>query len=75
MMRTRKYMANSVWAPFSVIAFIFLYALTSPQNYQQTGFLFFYPLYKDYTLQCLYTTGTWMWVFTLCWIMHWCSNR
>lgn len=69
MMRTRNQLGKTVWAPFTVVAAIFLYALSSPQNYQQTGFLFFYPLYSDYTIQCLYTTGTWMWVFFIAWGM------
>lgn len=75
MMRTRKKLADSVAAPLFVLLFIFTYSLTSPMNYQQTGFLFFYPLYTDYTIQCLYTTGTWMWVFTIVWMMHWFANK
>jgi hypothetical protein len=50
MMRTRKKMADSLWAPFAVFMFIVVYALSSPQNYAETGFLFFYPLYTDYTI-------------------------
>ena len=68
MMRTRKKMADSLWAPFAVFAFILIYAMSSPQNYAETGFLFFYPLYTDYTIQCLYTTGTWFWTFTAVWM-------
>jgi len=44
-------------------------------NYSETGFLFFYPLYSDYTIQCLYTTGTWMWVYTITWLMHYAANK
>lgn len=62
-------MAQTVWAPLIILAAILLYALSSPQNYSQTGFLFFYPLYSDYTIQCLYTTGTWMWIFAVTWMM------
>jgi len=75
MMRTRKYMSETVWAPAFVLLFIFTYSITSPTNYQQTGFLFFYPLYTDFTIQCLYTTGTWMWIFTTLWLMHLVSNK
>ena len=25
--------------------------------------------YSDYTIQCLYTTGTWMWIFFIAWMM------
>jgi hypothetical protein len=69
MMRTRKELGNTVLAPLLIFAFIFFYAMSSPQNYQQTGFLFFYPLYSDYTIQCFYTTGTWVWIFAITWIM------
>lgn len=68
-------MSETVWAPLAILLFVFTYAMCSPANYQQTGFLFFYPLYTDYTIQCLYTTGTWMWVFTIVWLMHWTSNK
>lgn len=75
MMRTRKGLGDTVLAPFLVLVFLFFYAMSSPQNYQQTGFLFFYPLYSDYTIQCFYTTGTWMWVFTITWLMHAFANK
>jgi len=75
MMRTRNRIGNTAWAPISVVAFIFLYALCAPSNYTQTGFLFFYPLYSDYTIQCLYTTGTWIWIYMMTWIMHYAANK
>lgn len=50
MMRTRKSLGNSVIAPMCIVIFLFLYALSCPMNYTQTGFLFFYPLYTDYTI-------------------------
>ena len=75
MMRTRNKMAKTVWAPLLVLTCIFLYALSSPMNYSQTGFLFFYPLYSDYTIQCLYTTGTWMWIFLISWTLHAVANK
>lgn len=75
MLRTRKYLSNTVLAPLCIVCVLFLYSLTSPQNYSQTGFLFFYPLYTDYTIQCLYTTGTWMWVYIVTWLMHAFANK
>jgi hypothetical protein len=39
------------------------------------GHLFFYPLYTSYTLQCLYTTGTWMWVNGIIWISAEIANK
>jgi hypothetical protein len=37
--------------------------------------LFFYPLYSDYTIQCFYTTGTWMWIFAVTWVMQAFANK
>jgi len=34
MLRTRNELGKTVWAPFTVVCAIFLYALSSPQNYQ-----------------------------------------
>ena len=75
MLRTRKYLSNTVLAPLMIVIVLFIYSLTSPQNYSQTGFLFFYPLYTDYTIQCLYTTGTWMWLYIVTWLMHAFANK
>jgi len=75
MMRTRNKMGKMTWAPITVLAAILLYALSSPQNYTQVGFLFFYPLYNDYTIQCLYTTGTYMWLYFVTWTMHHIANK
>jgi hypothetical protein len=69
MLRKRKEIGNTSMAPIAVGLGIFLYSLTCPMNYSEMGHLFFYPLYGNYTLQCLYTTGTWLWVFTIVWIM------
>lgn len=33
------------------------------------GALFFYPLYSDYPLQVLHVIGTWLWVFSVVWLM------
>lgn len=63
------------WAPLTVLAAILLYSLTSAQNYTQVGFLFFYPLYNDYTIQCLYTTGTWVWLYFITWTMQHIANK
>merc|ERR1712046_332698 len=58
MMRQRNKLGKTAWAPLSVLAAIFLYAL-----------------YSDYTIQCLYTSGTWMWVFFTAWMMQYIANK
>lgn len=75
MYRTRSRWGRTPLAPFTILVFILGYSLTSPQNYQQTGFLFFYPLYQDFSIRCLYTTGTWLWVYFVTWVMHYIANK
>jgi len=75
MLRTRNRIGKTAWAPITVLLAILLYALSSPQNYTQVGFLFFYPLYNDYTIQCLYTTGTYVWLYFITWSMHHVANK
>jgi len=74
MLKIRGELADTVWAPIMIALGLLLYAITSPMNYGGLGQLFFYPLYDDYTLQCLYTTGTWLWVYSLIWIAAICCN-
>jgi len=69
MLKKRGELADSVMAPFAILGFIFIYSLTCPMNYSDMGHLFFYPLYGQYTFQCLYTTGTWLWLYTIIWLM------
>ena len=69
MLRARNKCAKTVMAPLSVGIFIFLYSICSPTNYGAFGHLFFYPLFAEYWLQCLYTTGTWLFVYTTVWFM------
>lgn len=74
MLKIRKELGDTVCAPIMVGMGLFLYAICSPMNYGGLGQLFFYPLYEDYTLQCLYTTGTWTFVFTIVWVMALVGN-
>lgn len=74
MLKNRKELGDTVMAPAMVGLGLFLYAICSPMNYGGLGRLFFYPLYDEYWLQCLYTTGTYVFVFTIVWIMAAISN-
>jgi len=74
MVKKRGEIAETTLAPVSIVLFLFIYALTCPMNYSNMGHLFFYPLYSDYSLQCLYTTGTWLWVYTIIWVMAKIAN-
>jgi len=69
MIKLRKELGDTPMAPAMVGCGLFLYAICSPMNYGGLGQLFFYPLYDEYWLQCLYTTGTWLFVFTIIWLM------
>jgi len=74
MVKARRELADTVLAPLGMGMFIFLYACTSPMNYTSMGHLFFYPLYTDYPLQIFHTTGTWIWVYLIVWLMAECCN-
>lgn len=74
MIKKRKELGDTVMAPIAILGFIFIYSLTSPMVYSGVGHLFFYPLYSTYGLRCLYTTGTWLWVYAIIWIMASIAN-
>ena len=74
MSKKRKELGDTALSPVMIVFFLFMYSITCPMNYSDMGHLFFYPLYSDYSLQCLYTSGTWLWVYTIIWIMAHISN-
>jgi len=74
MVKVRRECGDTVLAPLMVGIGLFLYSICSPMNYGGLGQLFFYPLYDEYWLQCLYTTGTWLFVFTIVWVMALVGN-
>lgn len=69
MLKKRGELSESAIAPVSFVGGLLIYSITSPTVYSNMGHLFFYPLYSNYGLQCLYTTGTWLWVYTIIWIV------
>jgi hypothetical protein len=69
MLKKRSELAETALAPCAVVFFILVYSITSPMVYSNMGHLFFYPLYASFPLQCLYTTGTWVWLFFVIWMM------
>jgi len=69
MLKKRGEMANTAIAPVAIVGFLLIYSITSPMVYSNMGHLFFYPLYSSYPLQCLYTTGTWLWLYFIIWMM------
>jgi len=74
MVKKRGELANTMAAPFAIVGFLFIYALTCPTNYSNFGHLFFYPLYQDYTLQAFYVVGTWTWLTAIIWSMAYFAN-
>ena len=74
MVKKRGELAESMMAPFAIVGFLFIYALTCPTNYSEMGHLFFYPLYTDYTLQVFYVIGTWAWLTAIIWSMAYFAN-
>ena len=69
MLKKRNEWSDSALAPVSIVFFLLMYSITSPMVYGEMGHLFFYPLYGVYWLQCLYTSGTWLWLYFLIWLM------
>jgi len=74
MKKKRNELADSIITPCAIVFALFFYSITSPMVYSNMGHLFFYPLYSSYPLQCLYTCGTWMWVFSIIWMMALVGN-
>jgi len=69
MLKKRGQMADTAIAPVAIVGFLLMYSICSPMVYSGMGHLFFYPLYATYWLQCLYTTGTWIWLYSIIWMM------
>ena len=63
MTRCRHELAQTMWVIVGFIGYMFLYSLTSPTSHNNQGYLFFFPLYQETTLQSIYTTGTWIWLY------------
>lgn len=74
MLKARGKVTETVATPLIIFLTILMYAICSPMNYSNMGHLFFYPLYTDYWLQCLYTTGTWIFMFGIVWLMAVIAN-
>jgi len=56
-----KSIEDSSAAPFAPIVLVFVNALVSPMS-DDTGFVFYYPLYTPKLAMCVYTVGTWFWI-------------
>ena len=69
MLRGRAALGETCMAPIGLGLCLFLYSLTSPMNYSNMGFLFFYPLYVDHPLMSLHTSGSWLWIYGITWLM------
>ena len=74
MIKKRGELSESMMAPFAIVGFLFVYAITCPTNYSDMGHLFFYPLYTDFTLQVFYVLGTWAWLTAIIWSMAYFAN-
>lgn len=60
-----KYYSDKMIVPLSIFLILLMYAMTAPHPTDGTGFMFFYPLYDKVWLMSLFTTGTWLWVYTI----------
>lgn len=74
MIKKRGELSESMITPVAIVGGLLFYSITSPMVYSNMGHLFFYPLYSNYSLQCLYTSGTWMWLYSIIWMMALVGN-
>jgi len=68
MSKAREEVKNSLLAPVTLLLFVLLAAVTSPQNNFNLGFMFYFPLYTTHWMQCIHTTGAWYWVYIIEWV-------
>ena len=52
-------MRNSTFHPFFVGISFFVYGVLHPGNYTEVGYEFFFPIYGNIILNCLFTLGSW----------------
>ena len=62
-------------APLSIGAWFLAYAVTSPSNHSDVGFMFYYPIYFRTSYQSLFSLGSWLWVYTLLWVGKRIANQ
>jgi len=63
-----------MWTIVMTFGFFFTYSLTSPTNIYGQGYLFYYPIYNSLTLRCLFSVGTWMWLYLICYHLSVVAN-
>jgi len=68
-------LSDSLLAAFAVGFWYVIYTITCPTNHSDTGFLFYYPIYFQLPYQSFYTTGSWLWIYTLTWVGSKISNK
>jgi hypothetical protein len=73
--RALKDFTDNLIFPFWMTFVVSFYSMSQPGNYTETGFLFFYPIYKTRSLMGLFSSGSWMIVYMLICSMHHCSNK
>ena len=59
-----------MWYPLFIAATLLFYGVSQPYSSLDVGFMFFYPIYDDTRIQSLFTSGSWLGVFFLCWLLE-----
>jgi hypothetical protein len=67
-LKQRDHLATTIMVPFVLILFYFCYSVCTPSYNKNPGNIFFYPIYEEFSLMTMHTTGTWMWIYVNIWV-------
>jgi len=60
-------MAKTVFFPIFIIGCTMIYGIFLPGNHSDVGIIFSYPIYDSSLIQTLFTSGSWLLIYFLCW--------
>jgi hypothetical protein len=66
---------KTAFYPFFVVLSFFFFGLFQPGNHSDVGYMFFYPLYDETFIQCLFTCGSWLIIYGVVWFMELECNK
>lgn len=70
----RALQKTAFW-PVFIVGGVMLFGIFQPGNYSDVGYMFFFPMYSDTIIQSLFTTGSWLVVYFVNWLMEYECNK
>ena len=67
-LKQRDRYAQTLLVPLVLTCFYVCYSVTTPNYNKNPGLFYFYPLYEEFSLMTMHTTGTWMWIYVNIWV-------